>query len=254
VALERALGRRIRTFVKEGSWKDVPLPPRLAGLGTDRRGFLAAFVAPWTKEEARLVRHEPAPPGYAAPTLPDGRIRVQYLGAFDDSLRGRGTPVLGQVSPQRQRRCMVERRCGVCGRRFGPREHLWFIGSLAMLRDGVIEPPVHRGCARYALQVCPQLQFPGVMVYPTATYELVPGRVGQDGGELDPSDRSEVGLLRWWLARPLPAGARFDELQRELLTREAFLRPQARRPQARRPRAGRSPARRSTAGANLDRA
>ncbi|MFF2620114.1 hypothetical protein [Kitasatospora sp. NPDC058046] len=54
---------------------------------------------------------------------------------------------------------MDERRCQLCGRRIKPRVRAVFLAGVSGT-DGpalVSEPPLHRACAAYAIQVCPHL-------------------------------------------------------------------------------------------------
>lgn len=54
--------------------------------------------------------------------------------------------------------CLVERRCGICGRRLNHR--LVFSGGPFCVMNRVFtEPPLHEECARYAMHVCPFLVY-----------------------------------------------------------------------------------------------
>jgi hypothetical protein len=58
----------------------------------------------------------------------------------------------------RRRLVAIERRCQLCGERFGDGEEITFVGFEASL-NGLIfgEPPMHRSCFDYARTVCPWL-------------------------------------------------------------------------------------------------
>lgn len=54
------------------------------------------------------------------------------------------------------RRCLFHNRCGLCGQKMG--DVIYFVGgpAAAFHENGAfIDPPMHRECAEYALQVCP---------------------------------------------------------------------------------------------------
>lgn len=68
-----------------------------------------------------------------------------------------GTPDFRVHREDRRRRCAAERRCQLCGGRFGT-EPVTFIGFSHSLNGGRFgEPPLHRDCLDYALEVCPWL-------------------------------------------------------------------------------------------------
>ncbi|MFJ2782264.1 hypothetical protein [Kitasatospora sp. NPDC087315] len=103
---------------------------------------------------------------------------------------GRGRPLLGQVCPQRQRACMNERRCQLCGLRIKHRFRAVFVAG-APKGDGpgfVIEPPLHRSCAAYAIQVCPHLitghRGGDLHVAEVQEYHLLEQRVRPQGRDL----------------------------------------------------------------------
>ncbi|MFD6334885.1 hypothetical protein ACFWGI_35650 [Streptomyces niveus] len=72
---------------------------------------------------------------------------------------------------------MIERRCGICTRRIGHTAQLVFIGETNALFSR--EPPLHKHCAAYALQVCPVLHASGerIEVALTRSYEVAEERI-----------------------------------------------------------------------------
>jgi hypothetical protein len=57
--------------------------------------------------------------------------------------------------------CIRKRLCGICGKRIG--ETVWFVGGPRCFthpRGAFVDPPMHHGCASYALSVCPYLAAP----------------------------------------------------------------------------------------------
>lgn len=80
--------------------------------------------------------------------------------------RGKGRPILGKMSQVRQRRCILDGRCQVCGELMVKRyvaietshEDLPGYGPV------LVEPPACATCARVALAVCPGLRGRGRFV------------------------------------------------------------------------------------------
>lgn len=69
---------------------------------------------------------------------------------------GNGEPMQGVNDADKVFRCIIERRCGLCGEPLG----WWvaFIGDDESVRQRVfVEPPMDPECARYALTACPYL-------------------------------------------------------------------------------------------------
>jgi hypothetical protein len=94
---------------------------------------------------------------------------------------GHGRPRLGQPCPQRQRRCMAERRCVTRGRRLGLNAELVFLGLTRRTTDGAVdgefvsvEPPAHADCAAFSAFAGPHLVLhpEQVIVGVTRTYTL----------------------------------------------------------------------------------
>src|SRR5689334_17701532 len=82
--------------------KHIPIPKRMNRLPRERRGFPVPHVAEWTSE-AGVILPPPIHPRFGAMVVTTGR-------------QGEGEPTLGQMSPMRQRRAMLETRCQVCDR------------------------------------------------------------------------------------------------------------------------------------------
>lgn len=101
--------------------KDIPMPPRIARLPMDKRGYpILKFV-------------EPAKPG----AEPDFRI----------------------MSADHWHRCVRQKVCWVCGQPLG--RHLAFVvGPMCCVNLISAEPPSHFECAAYSAQACPFLSMP----------------------------------------------------------------------------------------------
>ncbi len=102
------------------NWHTVPLPERMQKLPRDARGFPIPFV---------VLRDANGVPAF---TVNDqGRVML----------------------------ALSRQLCGICGQRM-PRNNIWFLGGpqSAFHPNGAYnDGPLHRECARYALQVCPYL-------------------------------------------------------------------------------------------------
>lgn len=102
-----------------------PLPPRLARLPIDPRGYPVPWFVAWV----------PAPDGELAP---DFRV----------------------VDGAKLRAAMAEpRRCFVCGDRLG-RWMTFAIGPMCAINRTTAEPPAHRECAEWSARNCPFLSTP----------------------------------------------------------------------------------------------
>ncbi len=104
------------------------MPPRIARLARDHRGFPVPWFVQW----------------------------------FDDSKPceyGRGAPDFRIIDPDKFVQAVKQRRCWVCGDRLG--QHLAFaIGPMCAVNRVTSEPPAHRDCALYSLAACPFLSRP----------------------------------------------------------------------------------------------
>jgi hypothetical protein len=66
---------------------------------------------------------------------------------------------LARIDNAKLRRAVVERRCWICGHKL--RRQVWFVlGPAQVATRRYREPPVHAGCARFAVTVCPFLTHP----------------------------------------------------------------------------------------------
>ena len=100
---------------------NVPIPPLLAKRKRDRRGYPIPYIT-------YIDRHKK--PQF---TVNNGKM---------------------------VKRCILHNRCGLCGEKMP--ETVWFVGGPgAALHDSgaFIDPPMHKECATYALQVCPFIAF-----------------------------------------------------------------------------------------------
>lgn len=102
-----------------------PLPPRLARLPVDGRGYPVPWFVAWV-------------PGPDGALLPD--FRVVDAGKLRAAM---GTP----------------RRCFVCGEPLG-RWMTFAIGPMCAVNRATAEPPAHRECAEWSARNCPFLSTP----------------------------------------------------------------------------------------------
>lgn len=101
---------------------DVAIPRRLKALQRDRRGYPVPFI---------VLRDK------------DGRARF----TVNDS--------------DRVLRCILEKRCAICGGRLD--SVLWFVGgpsSAFHARGAYLDTALHHDCMTYAMRVCPYLAAP----------------------------------------------------------------------------------------------
>ena len=139
-------------------WKAVEMSEHIARLPKDKKGFPIPYVAEWSHEadDSTFVIHDE---GWAQ--------------ANCNCKIGEGEPILGHQCPVRQRECMAEHKCQVCGFPIeGTDTEMAFIGGEDM--NVFWEPPLHLSCAAYSLQVCPGItRRPGVRVRVCTEYELL---------------------------------------------------------------------------------
>lgn len=86
-----------------------------------------------------------------------------------------GTPQFGQLHPRRQRQCMDELRCQVCGRRQPTSRSTWLLPSSDMQTSPprTTHAPVCPSCMRQALALCPHLSRGGWQAFSAQSVEPV---------------------------------------------------------------------------------
>jgi hypothetical protein len=105
----------------------IPMPPRIARLPRERRGFPAPYIAD---------EHED------------------------------GSPNLGAADSVASAHCHRESLCSICGERLAQAERMFITGPSCVFGSdyGCNDPPMHEECARYSLRVCPHLVAPSSSV------------------------------------------------------------------------------------------
>ncbi len=101
------------------NWKDIKIPEIMKNLVKDQRGF-----------------------------------PVPYIVLNDKN----NTPHFKVNDVRKVEQCITEKRCGICGTPLN--DDMWMIGGpmSAFHPHGVyVDSPMHKDCAKYALQVCPYL-------------------------------------------------------------------------------------------------
>jgi hypothetical protein len=131
----------------------VPMPPRIAKLPRDHRGYPVPYFVEWRD----------------------------------------GVPLFPILSPVKWARCVGKRECWVCGEPLG-RNMVFAIGPMCTINQVSSEPPAHRECILYSLQVCPFLINPRMGRVPTERF----GDVIQPGGIMDPGN---PGVMALWATR-----------------------------------------------------
>lgn len=117
---------------------------------------------------------------------------------------GEGHPIFAKPHMVRQRRSVAQMLCTVCGEPTKAGERWWFgLGKIEGKYFMTTEAPVHLGCARHALKVCPYLRgreadlqpFPGGWSIAMA---IVGGAaVERDFGLRITPDRPAIGHLKF---------------------------------------------------------
>lgn len=120
---------------------DVPKPRPIQRLPTTRSGYPIPVITPRGDMSATFTFTELPDTGLTAVCPCKDTDRPHKLGLICHDL---------------QRRAMLQRRCGVCGKTLDPRTGLAFVRSDSQSQD-FIEPPLHPRCMAYAVQVCPML-------------------------------------------------------------------------------------------------
>lgn len=152
------------------SWKQVPMPDRVARLPRDKRGFPVPWISCWTHDESRLRPEE---------VLIDcNGYSVEIMAASCTHVAGQGVPDLANLCAARQVEGMTQRRCDVCGDPIDGTCH--FIGQLK--NEWFREAALHEECATYSLRVCPGISTgDGVGVQSCASYDITPVFIRPDG-------------------------------------------------------------------------
>lgn len=106
-----------------------PMPPRIAALPVDHRGFPVPWFAAWLK---------------------DGRAAE----------RGKGTPDHRITFPGAATQAAKEGRCWVCGTIIHDSRCAFVIGPMCAVNRNSAEPPSHVDCGDWAARACPFLSRP----------------------------------------------------------------------------------------------
>lgn len=120
-----------------------PIPGHLAHLPVVR-GLPVPHVAAWSSEGHSVIRYDPV---------------VQRHAVFARGRQGRGRPLFGLFSAERQRHAVIGALCQICsvkldeGGAWLP-AHDRLIDGYNAGRPMFLEPPCCEPCARYAAQAC----------------------------------------------------------------------------------------------------
>lgn len=124
------------------------LPETMRKLPVGPRGLPVPYAAAWSVEHWHAIRHDPL---------------VDHVAVFTAGRPGRGRPLYGVMNEPRQRRCVMEGRCGVCGDLIdGPGwlpEHPTLMSATAEIGGREVpvttEPPCCHPCATWSATGCP---------------------------------------------------------------------------------------------------
>jgi hypothetical protein len=152
------------------SWKDIPLPPRVAKRPRGGKpGYPVPYVAQSMPEKSAISMRR----GESE----DGLLRGVLLVSHGGWKRGQpldataGEPYdFGDMNEERQRDCMLTPRCQVCAIELpkdgpwwhsaGSPEHVLKAGERGVAAETIVfrEPNLCQSCLTYALQICPGLK------------------------------------------------------------------------------------------------
>jgi hypothetical protein len=163
-----------------------PVPPRMARLSVDARGYPVPWFVPWFDAEGN---ERPA---------------------------GDGTPDFRRITPGRIATAIIAEVCWICGDRMGA-WRTFVLGPMCAINRVTSEPPSHRDCADFAARACPFLvrpkmgrveknlgQTPGIalarnpgvaLVWTTRTYRAFRAQQGGHGVLFDVGAPDHV---RWY--------------------------------------------------------
>jgi hypothetical protein len=118
---------------------------------------------------------------------PERGYPVPYFVAWVD-----GKPDFRIADARAHLNCIQEKLCWICGQKLG--KHLAFvIGSMCVVNRVSAEPPMHRDCALYSVQVCPFLLNPNQKRNPKGGIEKYSSSPGGILIERNP------GVMALWL-------------------------------------------------------
>jgi len=109
--------------------KEIPIPPRLA-LRPRHQGMIVPYFCAWYINGHQCTENTEG----AVPSFPTTDQRKLVL-------------------------CVNGNLCWLCGKQLGAYK-AFVIGPAGAIAEASYEPPSHRDCARYAMQVCPHLNNP----------------------------------------------------------------------------------------------
>lgn len=142
----------------------IEIPDRMRGLPRDHRGFVVPYFVAWLDEAGKICE------------------------------AGKGTPDFRVIDTRKYERCIIGKRCWLCGQTMGVRV-AFVIGPMCSVTRVTSEPGCHLWCARYAVQVCPFLTKPRMRRLPIDT--LPEGSVPPPGEHLE----RNPGCMAIWITR-----------------------------------------------------
>jgi len=130
---------------------------------------------------ARLSSRPRDPRGYAIP--------------WTQFIRADGTPDFRVLDHERVQRALRVRLCSMCGGSMG--RHIYFIGGPLCVSNGYFyDPPMHRECALYALQICPHLaRSKGRYIEPATVARSIGPEAKLIIGDMAPDKAEWFGLM-----------------------------------------------------------
>ena len=206
VAVDRRFERPLSTLA---GYCSGARPGFLKHLPVDKRGFPVPWVSDWTGSKDPDLHGRP---GFAQADLWAVGCPWPTVTVLEPRGKpGTGAPMLAVLHPSRQRTCMLDRKCQVCGKRVNATEKAYLAGGAALVAEGFREPPMHLRCAVFSLFACPGINRADMVVAEAYGYELRPlsTRVDLQAGtetEIRGWLRPTEGYLTFLLAVPAADG------------------------------------------------
>jgi hypothetical protein len=116
----------------------VTMPPRIAVLPRDHRGYPVPFFVQWSRD---------------------------------------GVPLFPIFDPHKYRRCVTHNLCWLCGQPLA-RNVVFVVGPMCTINRISSEPPSHLDCTTYGLRVCPFMVNPAMRRVPTERFGEVQSPAG----------------------------------------------------------------------------
>jgi hypothetical protein len=187
---QEALGSVHKVHVDDANLPEVSdrakcvtrIPKHLAKSPQDKRGFPVPHVSEWS-DESMQTNLERGSRRFAKTVVGPSQFEITVMAPEGE--QGKGSPKLASLQPIRQRDCVLNRRCQVCGKPIDVKSVVVFVGG--EYADAPVkgsdetrtvlafrEPPLHKRCAVFALFACPGINTGQAVVVECRDYKVLP--------------------------------------------------------------------------------